>query len=357
MTTPNLVPFLQSGSDPFALTLAKEGSAMVPEAYRTKSLFANPSNPHLVWKNETSGITSRFVRKAWTPRPDNYTPGAGVVGQAFGFNQYNIQLDSQPILGSVFVPKHLKRISDFEVVKPNLQGLVDENVRETDRRAFLMLHKASRQSTAATDSNGVLTMHNGANRLTVQDATGVATAFPTSSTGAANFRRKVAALRKMARDDDLPDEGSDLYITTYIAQVLSEEPSIYDVQFSQGQNPNNLVRASVGMMEGFNVFVVPGTDRMRSANINSTTGTSGFPTKYHGNYSYGDKASAGEPVALACFRGPEGTGAIGLRQVGPVDVEMQYQIGNQGDQLVVTSHIGFDILDPYLVGSIEVTSD
>lgn len=357
MSAMNLVPFMKSGSDDFALTLAKEGSAMVPEAYRTKSIFANPGNPHLVWKNEESGITSRFVRKAWTPRPDDYTPGAGVTGQAFGFNQYNVTLDPKPILGSVFIPKHLRRISDFEVVRPNLQGLIDENVRETDRRAFLMLHKALRQSTTVQDSNGVLTMHNGPNRLTVQDGTGVATAFPASSTGAATFRRKVAALRKLMRDDDLPEAGSELYITTYIAQVLSEEPTIYDITLSQGSSENNVARAAVGMMEGFKVFVVPGTDRMRNTNINTDTGTSGFPSKYQGNYSYGAKASAGEPVAIACCRGPEGTGAIALRQVGPVDVEMEYQTDEQGDLLVVTSHIGFDPLDTYLVGGIEVTSD
>lgn len=354
----NAIPALKSGSDDFALTLEKEGSMMVAEAFRTKNIIANPSNPNIVWKNEDAGVTSQFIRKAWQPRPEIAYPfGQTLAGQTYGFNEYFIALDPLPIVSHAFVPKHLRRIAHFEMVRPILQGMVDEVSREFDRRAFLALHKASRSTTTVQDSNGSLTMHNGPNRVVTQDGTGVANVYAASATGAQVFRRHISSLRQLAREDDIPDEGSELYITPYMARVLSEDPTIYDVQYSQGQNPNNLIRAAIGEIEGFKVFTVPGTDRLRTTNINSVTGTNGYPSRYLGNYSWSTGAgrtTEGQPVALAVFKGPDGTGPIGCRQVGPVDIEQDYIVQNQGDFMAVAAHVGFDQLDTYLVGAIEV---
>ncbi len=355
----NAVPSLKSGSDDFALTLEREGSSMVVEAFRTKALLVGGDNKAILKKQDEAGVTSQFIRKAWDPRPEiAYEFGAELIGQNYGFQEIFIAQDPRPIVAHAFVPKHLRRAAHFDMWGPILQGKVDEVIREMDRRAFLALHKATRQTSGSTllDSNGVLTISNGANRVTVQNGTGVTNAFPVSSAGATSFRQQVAALRKLARDRDVPDGGT-LYITPYIAQVLSQDTGIYDVQYAQNQSMNNVQRALIGMMEAFNVMVVPGTDRMRNTNINSASGTSGYPSRYWNNYSYGAKASAGEPVAVAVFDGPEGTAPVGMRQLGPVDIEQEKTVKNQGDLIAVSAWIGFDVLDSYLAGSIEVTSD
>lgn len=359
MSTVNAVPSLKSGSDDFALTLEREGSSMVLEALRTKAVLVGGDNKAITKKIDTAGVTSQFIRKAWDPRPEiAYEFGAELTGQGYGFQEINIAQDPRPIAAHAFVPKHLRRAAHFDMWGPIVRGKVDEVIREMDRRAFLALHKATRQTSGATllDSNGVLTISNGANRITVQNGSGVANAFPVDSTGAGNFRKQVAALRKLARDRDIP-EGGTLYITNYVAQVLSQDTGIYDVQFAQNQSANNLQKALIGMMEGFNVMAVPGTDRMRSSNINAASGANGYPSRYWGNYSYGAKASAGEPVAVAVFEGPDGAAPVGMRQLGPVEIEQDKKIENQGDLVVVSAWVGFDVLDSYLCGSIEVTSD
>lgn len=359
MPTFNSVPSLKSGSDDFALTLEREGSSMVAESYRTKALLVGGDSKAILKKIDTAGVTSQYIRKAWDPRPEiAYEFGAELTGQGYGFQEIFIAQDPRPIAAHAFVPKHLRRAAHFDMWGPILQGKVDEVIREMDRRAFLALHKATRQTSGATllDSNGVLTISNGANRVTVQNGTGVTAAFPVTSAGAIAFKAQVAALRKLARERDIP-EGGTLYITPYIAQVLSADPGIYDVQYAQNASANNLQKAVIGMMEGFNVMMVPGTDRMRSTNINSASGNSGYPSRYWGNYSYGAKAAAGEPVAVAVFDGAEGTAPVGMRQLGPIDIEPDYKNENQGDLVVVSAWVGFDVLDSYLCGSIEVTSD
>lgn len=352
------VPFLRSGTDDFNLTLRKEGSAMVAEAFRTAPILANDSQA-ILRKVESSGTTSVFFRKAWTPRPDIAMEfGSRLQGSAYGFQQIEIKLDDRPISLAHYIPKHLRRISEFEPFRPVVQGAVDETMREIDRRAFLALHKASRQTTAPTDSNGNLTLHNGANRVQVTNASsvyGTSGAFPTTANGGAALRAQIDNLRLLARQRDLPEDGAKLYITPSAAAALQQDPTLFDQRYAQDRSVNNMQRSAIGMIANFDIYVVPGTDRMRNTNINSASGATGYPSKYWGNYSHGTNASgAGEPVAVAVFRGPEGTAPVGMRQVGPIDVETDYLIEYQSDMVVVSAHIGFDPLDTYLVGSIEV---
>lgn len=359
MALVNAIRALGSGSDDWALTLEREGSPMVAESYRTKAILVGGDNKAILKKVDTAGVTSQFIRKAWTPRPEiAYEFGTELVGQAYGFQELFIALDQRPIVNHAFVPKHLRRAAHFDMVAPILQGMIDENIREQDRRAFLALHKATRQTSGAslTDSNGALTISAGANRVTVQNGSGVTTAYGLNSSGATAFRGAVASLRKLARDRDIP-EGGMLYITPYIGQVLSYDYGIYDIRYSQNGGANNFQKAVIGEMEGFKVMIVPGTDRMRNVNVNAATGSSGFPSRYFGNYSYGAKATQGEPVAVAVFDGAEGTAPVGMRQLGPIDIEQDYRLENQGDLMAVSAWIGFDVLDSYLCGSIEVTSD
>jgi len=349
---------MQNSSGEFSMNLIKEGNAKVAEALRTQTVMANPDNPNLVWKKEESGNSSRFMRAAWSPRPDDYVVGSSLAGQAFGFADLYITLDPKPILAHRFLAKHHRRMADWEVADKVLNQCVDEVMRELDRRAFLIHFVAARSSTTVTDSNGVLTLHNGPNRLTVQDGTSLANAFPTTPTGAATLRDKIAQLRQMANEDDLPVEGSKMYITPYAARVLGKDTGVFDMTLSQNMNPNNLTKGVIGMIEGFEIILVPGTDRIRNnVNINSTTGANGFPTRYQGNFTRTTAATGGDPVAIATFRGPEGTSPVGIRQVGPVDIEDQYIVGDQGNHIAVAIHVGMDKLDTNLVGSIEVTSD
>ena len=362
MSALNVIPALKSGSDDFALTLEREGSAMVTEANRTGAILVNDTNSAAILKKtDTAGVTSQFIRKAWTPRPEiAFDFNQEIVGQSYGFQEVFIGQDPRPIVAHASVSKFLRRASHFEMVRPILQGMVMEMTREMDRRAFLALHKASRQTSGATlsDSNGVNTISNGANRVTVTNATGVTTQYPLSSAGALAVRSSISSLRLLARQRDLDDSlKSWLYITPYIAQVLGNDTGIYDVRFAQNDSANNFQRAQIGMIEGFNIVVVPGTDRMRNTNINSSTGATGYPTRYQGDYSYGAKATKGEPIAVAVFQGPEGAAPVGMRQLGPVDIEQEYRVGNQADLMAVSAWVGFDVLDSYLCGSIEVTSD
>ena len=364
MASLNVGAPLRSGTDDFALTLKKEGSAMVLEALRTGTVLCYEGSAAISKKVDSSGYQHRFIRKGWDVRPEiAYEFGAELVGQSYGFSEVDIALDQRPIVKHAALSKHLMAVSDFNMAAPVLKGLVDETMREIDRRAFLALHKASRVTSGATllDSNGVLTISNGANRVNVQNATSLATQYSLDSTGAQNFRKSCAALRLLARQRDLDDSmQSDLYITPYIAQVLSYDTGIYDVRFSQNASDNNYNRAKVGMIEGFNIVVVPGTDRIRTGstgNINSSTGANGYPSRYWGNYSYGAKASAGEVAALAVWRGPEGAAPVGMRQLGPIETDIVPQGEKRSSLFVVDAWVGFDVLDPYLCGSIEVTSD
>lgn len=380
MASVNALPFLDSSSASWDLALDRLFTENVVEAYQPAVILFNNEYPGVLKMNDDQGYQGQFIQRAPAPEPDDsYTPGTRLEGQQYGAREDFIQLDSPLVVHKWFRADHVA-VSRFPMMESEFVSMGQALARKLDKRGFITLAKAARANSAVYDANGSsggLVIHNGGNRVTRQNGTGTMNAYPVSSTGAANFRLDMDALCFQFDSNNVPREGRIAYCTPFILQVARQDTGIFDVQYAQMQSANNLQMGVIGEISGFKIVMA--NDRIPSGNITSTynwvtnaytgsgssvtqTGTNqtsatGTPSKYQGNFSYGAKASAGQPVVLAVGGIRQGSAPVGYRQVGAIKLDRQWYPEYQSWFASASVLGGFGQMHQYTAGSIEVTSD
>lgn len=335
MATANAPRFLSDGSTDYGLNLTQYWGAMLEQFY-AKTVFYDNEGRVFAYKNITTGKSHQFIQIDEDPDPEDHTPGTELLGQDYAFDEGTVTVDD--ILVAHFeVPIDQSQLSHFDVMRPLLRKLGRSLAQKYDNRFARLLTLAAR--TAAKTG-----YHNGGNVVERVGASGETDAYPQSATGAANFRSDAAELARLMDEDNVPEDGRFLFVKPYISEVLSYDTRILSRDYAPDL-PNDLIRRSIGMLEGFMVIK---TNHVPNTNV--TTG----PSKYQGDFTY--NGATAQPVALAACGAVESEAACGV-----VEAMMPTVViipSNQRNRL--TTHmraqmmIGADVLSPYCAGEIRV---
>jgi hypothetical protein len=353
MATSNAQRFLASGGDDRALAL-KMFWGTVLEAFRNKTLLWNSIGGAEGVGSENAGtgiVASKTVDagKSWQfpiigddPTPEYHTPGTELLGQAVSLTEGTITIDD--ILVSHYdVPLDQTQLSHFDVLEPFARKLGRSLAIDFDKK----LIQTGLIAAATAASSG---FHNGGNSVERVGGT-VATAYPNTSTGASNFRKDVAELARLMDEDNVPEDSRYLVITPYIRQVLTNDTTVFNKDFSD--QTNDLNTRLIGILEGFQVMKP--TNQMPSTDI--TTG----PSKYQGDWTI-DSTGTGtaylRPVALALCGAEEGQAGIGYvaatGEAGPIYAHRHFDERRNTTFMKAQMMVGAGVLAPYCAGSIVV---
>jgi len=335
VATANAPRFLSDGSTDYGLNLTQYWGAMLEQFY-AKTVFYDQDAQIFAYKNITQGKSHQFIQINEDPTPEDHTPGPELLGQDYEFDEGTITVDD--ILVSHFeVPIDQEMLSHFDVMMPLMRKLGRSLAQTYDQRLARLLTLTAR--TAAKTG-----YHNGGNIVERVGASGEVTAYPASSTGAANFRADAAELARLMDDDNVPEDGRFLFIKPYICEVLSYDTRILSTDYDPTL-PNHLLNRMIGKLEGFNVI--------KTNHIPSTTVTTG-PSKYQGDFAY-DGATA-QPVALAACGAMDSEAACGVVEamMPTVVIIPSSQRNRLTTHMRAQMMIGAGTLSPYCAGEIRV---
>lgn len=347
----NPVRFGATGSDDTALFL-KEYLGAFNAAPRSSVFLYEHNVPGVFRKNVTQGKSFQHLMFADLPEGEDFTPGDEMTGQPFAIDEGTITPDKY-LVEHTFIPRDQMKFSHFDIMNRLAPAHKLKLQRKYDRRIMTLAAKAAR-STSAVTKNG-LNVHNGGNRVT-RTGGAVATAFPTSTTGAANFRANLRSLgRQMDEDNIAPGpQNRGVLFTPYIKEVLGYDSgnagSIFDRDFVDVNDGNSITRMEVNVLEGFRVLGTP----------NTTTNNGPLPdqnitadlTKYQGNFTV--QAADGTPVALALCNAMDMAAAVGVITFEQIQHVVQYYPEKMAWLIASFVLCGADQMNPYCAGSIEV---
>jgi hypothetical protein len=348
MSNVNAVQYLGTGTDDVDLAL-KIYSGVFTEAWRAHAKLFTSDVPVIHRKTMAMGKSYQVLAFAEMPEPEQeYTPGIELLGQNYAVDEYVITRDKY-VIEHNWVPRDAMRTDHFEIL-PRIAKTHARKIPMTiDRRLFITSALAARA--AAKTKNG-LNVNFGGNRVT-RTGGSLASAYPKSATGAANFRADLRNLGQLMDEDNIPPDDRWLWITPYMAHVLSYDNSgqVFSRDYIETTDGNNVMRREVRIIDGFKVIderVNTTTNNGSMPDQNITTG----PTKYQADFSV--QSATGSPVALALCQGPEGDAAVSMGTWETVQNFVQYY----PDKLswLVASFIlcGIGQMSPQCAGSIEV---
>lgn len=363
MATSNAVPFLVDGGVKDALALEMFFGAVL-DAFRDSTLLWNSVNgdggeggmipPQMVAsKIITEGKSWQFILGAEAPDPEYHTPGVELLGQDFAYADGNVTIDN-PLAAHRDIPKDAILKSHWEVVQDQGKACGRALARDFDRKLFSIAAQAAHA--AAVTKNG-LTVHNGGNSVSRVGASGVAAAYPVTSTGAQNFRTDLDHLAQLMDDDNVPDGGRYIVLSNYIRRVIGQDTTIFDERFTRNVN-NSLNQRVIGTMAGFNVLGK--TNNIPSTNITANSWGGDVPSKYQGDFTYNGSGD-GQPICLAFAGADEGRAPIGYVAAGaddmtPITTEVESDARRSTVFMKAEMMVGANILFPPCAGSIDVVS-
>ena len=330
-------------------------------------LFGTPA---VSMRQLSSGRVDQFITFADIPDPEQeYQPGNELLGQGYAFDEVLISVD-RPIVAHQYIPYDEYRQSPFNVVGQFGRAHGSKIGRELDKRCVIMAANAARR--AAVNKAG-LNVHLGGTRVTragssTTPATALNNAYPLSPLGAQRFREDLRTLRRrMAEKNHAADGLIPALATHYVSELLAYDNGLVwgtpsntatpggSTLFSSDYGNNSLHQRRVVEIEGFAI----------QAYVNDTANggpmpvgqITGLPSKYNLNFAPG--TGQGFPIFIAlCPPGSAGgRAAVGgvmfdnITSIGPIDQPTKMS-------MFVRSHAfcGFDVLDPWMAGSIEVTN-
>jgi len=351
MATSNAARFLTHDSTENDIALAMFWGTVL-EAFYAKTILWNSVGPEGVGgvAGPGSAVASKVVDagSSWEfpiigndPTPEYHTPGVELLGQDIVMDKGSITIDDI-LVAHYDVPLDQTQLSHFDVIAPFARKLGRSLATDFDKKLIITGVKSAQ--TAAVTS-----VHNGGNMVERVAATAAA-AWPTTATGAQNFRDDVAQLGQLLDEDSVPEEGRFLLITPYIRRVLGKDTTIFDADLS-AQRSNDLNRRVIGLIEGFDIL--PPTNHMPSTAI--ATG----PSKYQIDATAAG-AGEGQPIALALCGAEEGSAGIGYvagtGKAGPVYSHMHYDERRNTTFLKSQMMVGAGVLSPWCAGTIHVDS-
>lgn len=348
----NTVRYLATGSTDLDLAL-KVYSGNFAEAWRNQPrLFESPL-PVIHRKMVEAAGSYQNLMFAETPSPElDYQPGPELLGQNFGMVETVITRDNY-VVAHHWLPRDLKVTSHVDVIARLGRSDARRIKMEMDRRLFILSCLAARAAAVTKDG---LTVHNGGNRVTRAVASGtIATAYPASATGAANFRADLRSLGRAQDEDNIPEGSRYLWVTPYLREVLLYDATgqVFSKDY-QEISVNNVMARVIGRIDGFTLvdFVNSTSNSGSLPNENFTTG----PSKYRANFATPAAGTTGTPVALVLAEGPEGDAAVSLGTWESAQNVLEYDPTRMSWFLASFILCGAGQMNPACAGSIEVLS-
>jgi len=342
--------FLSDGSDERALALKVMFHETIHASFEAKTVFWDNTNSIYISRQlgPEGGKSHQFIQVAELEDPTKHIPGDEMLGQAYAFDEGTISIDDH-IVKHVDIPEDQMRLVSWDQIAPLTMQMSQSLAKHADTKIAIIAAKAARTAAKTKTVNGsTLTIHNGGNVVSRVGAGGVTDAYPPTETGAKNFRDDVAHLAQLKDEDDVPEEGRNLYILPYIRRVLGNDPTIFNKDFSRTRNDLN--SRIVGELEGFNLIV---TNRLPSQNFTSSDLGGSLESKYQGDFRY--NGSVGQPVAVALCGASGGRSAIGVVNAG-ISTRLWFDPRRSTTFMYAGLWFGADVLDPECAGEIRVTA-
>ena len=292
-------------------------SGQVYEAWRNQPVLANVNSPVIHRRPMyRKGVT--YVERQFADLPDavkSYLGGLPLLGQAMSYDNVSFTRDPGLIVEHQVVAIQDEATADWDLFSRAARAQVRKVRMEFDRRCFVTACLAGRAAAKVSTLTG-LNIHQGGNRVTrgggATDATAVATAYPVSATGAANYRYDLQQLGYTMDTKAIPSEMRLLWHTPYMQQVLMQDrtANLFDKDFIEwGVTGGDVQRRQVTMVDGFKVIeprVNTSTNQGSMPDQNFTDG----PTAYQADFT--PSTSTGSPVALVLSPGQDGDAAISI---------------------------------------------
>lgn len=356
MSTPNNVGFLSStGLSTSDLTLARklyDNAASL--SFRQASRYANSPLPFVDKRSVDKAASFRFYMYGDTVAPEKeYISGDELLGQDYALQYGDVNVDDI-IVAHKSLGRKDARISHIEMAP--IWGAEHARVVgvEMDRRLLNQLALCPRQ-TAATKAG--ITIHNGGFRVTRSGgsatvATAMTTAYPLSSTGAANLRADLRSLAYTADVNQWPMENRWIVLDAYLKQVL-----LYDTTgtlFSKDyQNYNEILKRNISVIEGWQVYAWETRASTQGGLLpDSDINTYARSTKFNNNFV--PQASNGFPCVIAFVAAGEEQAPVGFGSWIDMQSIVTPQETRHSTLYQTFALCGIEKMRPYSAASIEV---
>lgn len=337
-----------AGTDETSLALKQYTGSFV-SAPRS-GIFLYDKGDMIYKKSPNGGKSWQFLMMSDVPEPDNYTPGADLLGQVYAVEEGTIETD-QYLVCHKWIGKDQMQHSHFDVLPRLAQAHKSRIERTIDRRVFIKAAQGARQTSAVT-KNGV-NIHNGGNRVTRSGGT-VISAYPDSATGAANFRADLKTLGLAADIDNIAPETRNrhLFMAPEMRYKLAFDTTAQ--VFSRDYNQrNDLQNIQIEEVERFAIAGYPNFSSNNGPLPNQDfTAVAGTPSTYQTNFTA--QAADGLPVALAMFRGMEGEYGVGMVEFEGLHHTVKYFEERLSWLVMTYIRTGIRVMHPWCLGSVEV---
>lgn len=207
-----------------------------------------------------------------------------------------IPIDNKPIIASTYVADEDLDMSHFEVMGAYSRKIAEAIAVERDTRVARMIALGARQD--ATGSNDDF---KAGNYIASNTSAGtLAAAYPMSQKGATQLRKDLASVARYWAEQYRRGEKV-AFLSPYLMDVARQDPAFFNKELSSN-HPNDYIRASMGMLEGFMLVPSNWYDE-----LNAKTGVSG------GVVSSGESAYRGDftQTAFIAVCGGMGSEAVG----------------------------------------------
>jgi len=334
-----------AGTDETSLAL-KQYSGSFVNAPRS-GIFLYDEGQYIYKKSPASGKSWQFLMMSDVSEPDNYDPGADLLGQVYGVEEGTIESDKFLVCHH-WVGRDQMQHSHVDILGRLASAHKSRIDRLVDKRVLIQAAYGARQTTAVT-KNG-MNVHNGGNRVT-RSGTTLATAYPSSNTGAANFRADLRSLALAADVDNIAPEmqNRNLFFVPELRNVLAYDTTnqVFSNDFNQ---VNNQQAIRIQELERFAVRGHPNfsSNNGPMPNENFTSG----PSAYQVNFTA--QAADGFPVALAMFRGMEGEYGVGMVEFDGLHHTVKYFEERLSWLVMTYIRLGIRVMHPWCLGSVEV---
>ena len=340
-------------------------SGQVLEAFRAKTKFWDNTGNIMAVKQLDGGRTAQwpiigddidlFSTSTGGVTKGYHTPGDELLGQDIKMSEATITVDDV-LVAQVDVPFADLDLNHFDVIQPYAVKLGRSLAIDLDKKCAAVALTSARTAAVAN-------IHAGGNRVSTDSSSASALSdyYSNDSTGSGRFRDNAADLARLMDEDNVPEDGRNLFIGPYIRMVLRHEGSVWGAAgsssvllpgpagnpFSKDTNsaPWDLNNRVIGTLEGFNVIL---TNHIPSSNVTGHTFTK-YNVTCDGSSTDGDRLAA---VALCGAQ--EGAAGIGMVQASGLRTVIQDDERRNTKFMKAQIMVGIDKLAPWRAGTIGI---
>lgn len=343
MASSNAPRFLDKGGETDAIAL-KMYSGSVMEGYYNKRNWFDESGGIVAFKRlgPDQGKSTQFIRVADGEDAEDHIPGQELLGQNYAFDEGTITVDDI-VVSHVDVPVDLSLKAHFNDIAPLGTARGRKVAEKINTRIAITAVKAAR--TASVTKDGLL-VHNGGNVVERVGASGLASAYASTVTGARALRDDFEHMGQLMDEDNVPDSSRYAFISPYLKRVLSNDTNLYDRDLSAA--PGDLAGRMIGRLAGFWLIVdnnIPTTEITSVQQPNA---------KYQGDFRY--NGSVGQPAAVFLCGADEAKAAVGMVQFMGLQAYMAPDHRRNTTFIKAQTMVGMGVLAPESAGELRVTA-